>query len=324
MRKGIIVPIFLPYAGCKRRCVFCDQFTVSGEREVLPPWRIGTVVKKWEKYGRVEEIGFYGGTFTGLQKDLMISYLSSIREMYPHVRIRVSTRPDELEEEKLDILSNFGVEYVEVGVQTFRDEVLQACRRGYDGKTAVKALERLKSRGFTVGVHLMQGLPGNTFEDEFEDVKRVAKLKVDSCRLHPTLVFQDTPLHEMMFRGEYMPLSLSEALSRLVGMYIFLRGKGIVVNRIGLFLDENARKRLVAGPYHPALGHMVKAEAVFVKIRELIKDGRIRVALDKRYYPLLVGYRGRNTKRWKNSRIEVIVVFSKGFTVNDVSLLWLI
>ncbi|PLV59840.1 radical SAM protein [Thermotoga sp. KOL6] len=276
-----IIPIFLPYAGCKRKCVFCDQIKATGQKKVPSFSDIAQTIAEYSKTSQEYEIGFYGGTFTGLSEEMMEKYLRFVRK-FPVVKsIRVSTRPDEVNEQKLMILKRYGVETIEIGVQSFVDEILDASKRGYTAKEAEKTCKLIKKYGFTLSVHLMVGLPRSKKEHEILSALRTVECGADLVRIHPTLVFEGTELHEMMDRGEYSPLDLREAVDVCSDLVSILEGWGIKVIRVGYYVPVELRKHVIGGPFDPSLGDKVR-KAVITKIVERMKPRRI--VAPKRYF----------------------------------------
>ncbi len=308
-----IIPIFLPYAGCRHKCVFCDQVGVTGEAKRPTPDEIDEKIREYLKTRSEYELAFYGGTFTGLPLEIQLEYLEAAERWLGRgvVRLRISTRPDEIDEELAKILWEKGVRVVEIGVQSMFDNVLEASKRGHTVEDVERAVGILKKTGFEVGVHLMVGLPRSSFEKDVESARRVAKLGVDTARIHPTLVFKGADLRKMFESGEYEPLSLEEAVERSSEMLIVLEAKGVRVIRIGLHVPQEQIEEIVAGPHHPSIGEMVRAKVVR-KVVEKLKVSRICV--DRRHEGWVFGYGNGDFFR----RIGVDVIRSNEFTFDGL------
>ena len=126
-----ILPIFIPHAGCPHQCVFCNQKKISGQhsaalasaREQIARWR------SWLRPSLAHEAAFYGGSFTGLPLELQRELLQLTDELLAEGfigSVRLSTRPDYIDAERLQLLKEHHVELVELGVQSLDDKVLQA------------------------------------------------------------------------------------------------------------------------------------------------------------------------------------------------------
>ena len=274
----LIIPIFLPNLGCRQRCLFCNQ-RVTAE-EVPSPLVVRNFIqdsiKELPSNGtREKQIAFYGGTFTAIAKEDQIRYLEAARQFLASGlidSIRVSTRPDALEEEGLTLLKEYGVKTVEVGAQSMIDEVLSFSQRGHSVADILAAASRLEQWGFEVGLHLMIGLPGDTYELFLETIDRVIDLKPDFLRIHPTLVLRGAPLQTLWETGGYLPLSLEGAIRWLKKGLLTLERSGIRVARIGLQPTQGLEKHILAGPYHPALHQCVDSEIAFDMAEHLLQN----------------------------------------------------
>ncbi|MDK2786628.1 MAG: hypothetical protein PWQ80_1307 [Thermotoga sp.] len=272
-----IIPVFLPYAGCRKRCVFCDQVKATGQVKVPSLDDIAQLIEEYSKTSKEYELGFYGGTFTGLSEQKMEEYLSFVRR-FPVVKsIRISTRPDEVTVEKLEILKKYDVETIEVGVQSFSDEVLEASKRGYTSDEAEKACKLIKKMGFRLSVHLMVGLPKSSREGEILSALRTIECGADLVRIHPTLVFEGTELHRMMEASQYSPLDLEEAIDICSDLVCILEGWGVRVIRIGYHVPVELRRYVVAGPLDPALGDRVRKTVMKKEVMKRLKPTRVIV-----------------------------------------------
>ena len=274
----IIIPIFLPNAGCPERCLFCNQKAVATETpspSSVPKFIKASIMRQpSEKKNREKQIAFYGGSFTAIPQEDQIDYL---KEVQPFLRsgqihsIRVSTRPDALDEEILPMLKEYGVKTVEIGAQSMIDEVLLLSMRGHTTEDTISAVSRLRRWSFEVGLHLMIGLPGDTCDRFLQTLNQVVELKPDFLRIHPTLVLKGSPLEILWRTGRYSPLSLEEAVFYLKKGLLKLEGSFIRIARIGLQPTEQLQRHCLAGPYHPALHQLIDSEIVFDLAKQLLQ-----------------------------------------------------
>jgi histone acetyltransferase (RNA polymerase elongator complex component) len=262
-KKRLIIPIFIPFGGCTNRCVFCDQAGIIGEDSMPSSGDVKATIEKylstWKGAGR-REVGFYGGSFTGLPAALQKSYLESAYEFVSRKRVdalRLSTRPDYVSRERLALLSDYGVETVELGVQSMLDEVLKLSGRGHRASVSISAVGLIKGEGFKVGLQIMPGLPGDTYTSILDTARSVAELGPDFVRVYPTLVIRGTPLHRMYLKGEYTPWGLEDMVDVCRAVYSLFKGAGIPVVRFGLQPTRELERGLVSGPYHPAFRQLV-------------------------------------------------------------------
>jgi len=274
----IIIPVFLPFLGCRQRCLFCNQ-RVTAEEIPSPPFVqifIQDSIKGLPSdRTREKQIAFYGGSFTAIGKESQIRYLEVVRPFLTSGSIdsiRISTRPDALDQVALSLLKEYGVKTVEIGAQSMIDEVLSLSHRGHSGADILSATLRLKQCGFEVGLQLMIGLPGDTYKLFIETIDRVIDLKPDFLRIHPTLVLRGAPLETLWETGRYVPLSLEETIRWLKKGSLMAEKFGIRVARIGLQPTQGLEKHFLAGPYHPALRQCVDSEIAFDMAKYLLRD----------------------------------------------------
>ena len=208
------------------------------------------------------EIAFFGGSFTGIDRALMIRLLEIA---YSYVKdgrvksIRCSTRPDYISEEILDTLEKYGVKTIELGLQSVSEDVLLKTKRGHSATDEEKACRMIVDQGFELVGQMMIGLPGSDLEKELMTADFIISMGAVGARIYPTVVFCDTELSLMTRLGEYKPLSLDEATERSARVFDRFVKAGVKVIRIGLCSGENlsSDKTYFAGPNHPALGELV-------------------------------------------------------------------
>ncbi len=253
-----IYPLFLPYAGCPHRCRFCRQ----AESELPTPGEIETFLEGVLPAAGGGEIAFYGGTFTLLPVPLQEAYLRSVAPFLAAGRvagIRLSTRPDALPVATVERLRALRVTTVEIGCQSFSTMVLDHCGRGHGPLGVTAAVARLRRAGLRVGLQLMPGLPGGDRAEAVASLHAALDLHPDFLRIYPAVVFRGTELERDWRVGEYNPLSLSEAVDWCAEMLWLCRRAGVPVVRTGLQGTPDLERELVAGPWHPAFGQLVRS-----------------------------------------------------------------
>ncbi|MBE6619586.1 MAG: radical SAM protein [Ruminococcaceae bacterium] len=271
--KHVNIPVFVPHLGCPHDCVFCNQRKITGQEEFsLDNVRkdIETVLETLDPRSETAEIAFFGGSFTGIERSLMIELLSIANEFCLSGRvsgIRLSTRPDYIDGEILSILAKYPVKTVELGIQSISDEVLAASRRGHTAEQAKKAMRDVVDAGFELIGQMMIGLPFSDPDSEIETVREICRAGASGIRIYPTAVFSGTALHEMMRKGDYPPLTLEDAVERSAAVFEVAHSHGVKVIRIGLCetASLHSENGIVAGAFHPALGEMC-ISAFFLKL----------------------------------------------------------
>lgn len=304
--------MFIPHLGCPNDCVFCDQRTISGESE-FSLCRVRGIVENAlatiEGTGRCAEIAFFGGSFTGIDRALMISLLDLAEEYVKMEKvsgIRMSTRPDYISEEIIDIIGRYTLSEVELGVQSMADKVLSASRRGHTAAATEKACALLKSAGIPFVGQMMTGLPESTAEDEVFTARRICELGAAGCRIYPTVVFKNTCLAVMAERGDYIPLTVEEAVKRSADVLEVFVHHGVKCLRIGLQDSENLHdsEKYYAGPAHPALGELVRSELMRRRMQSAIEKlperEYVHIKVPVGTVSMAVGAHGANREYLKN------------------------
>jgi histone acetyltransferase (RNA polymerase elongator complex component) len=277
--RHINIPVFIPHLGCPNQCVFCNQHTISGVSD-FDPDSVRDIIDEALSTVNAEddvEIAFFGGSFTGIDRELMI-YLLEIANSYVlrgSVRsIRCSTRPDYVDEEIVGILKKYNVCVVELGLQSVSDEVLEITKRNHSFSDEERACRLITEAGITLVGQMMIGLPGATIETELETARFIINAGAVAARVYPTIVFRDTELCSMSVCGSYTPLSLDEAVERTAKVVSLLRESDVKVIRVGLCSSDNlsAEDTYFAGPNHPALGELVENRIYYDRISDKLKE----------------------------------------------------
>ncbi len=276
--KKRILPVFLPFAGCPHRCIFCDQTTQTGQkiRTLFEIYNeLETTLAHLQKIqAKAQEIAFYGGTFTALpmpwpKKFIELAYHYKQQKLI--TRIRCSTRPDAVSGEILGELSSLGLDMVELGIQSFDTQALMACKRGYTGEKAREACTMVLASGLGLGIQLLPGLPGDRPGVFLQDCEIAAQIVPETMRLYPCMVLEGTPLAYMWKTNAYQPWDIKQTRQNLsAGLGVLWKAK-VQVIRIGLAPEPGLEQRILAGPLHPALGQMIRGLALFQYIRDMSK-----------------------------------------------------
>jgi histone acetyltransferase (RNA polymerase elongator complex component) len=247
------------------------------------------------------EIAFYGGTFSLLPVQLQQHYLQVAGRFVDANRvsgIRISTRPDALDEACLERLQNSGVQTVEIGCQSFSDTVLERAGRGHSAETSRTAVRRCRDAGFKVGIQLMPGLPGGNAEEALGSLRQALDLQPAFMRIYPTVVIAGTALAKLWYAGAFRPWSLDETVELCAEMLLLCRRHDVPVIRLGLQQDRALEKNLLAGPFHPAFGQLVRSR---IWRRALVRVGSMGQKLSVHPDDLsdVIGHRGEN-RSWLN------------------------
>lgn len=314
MKKSHVnIPVFIPHLGCPNMCVFCNQRAISGVSSFLPESAKNTIDEALATVSRETEceIAFFGGSFTGIDRALMTELLDLAQSYVRDGRvsgIRMSTRPDYIDEEIIAILKRYTISAVELGIQSFSENVLSACRRGHLPNRSRAAMTMLREAGFQTVGQMMIGLPNSTTEDEIECAREICRLGAYGTRIYPTIVFRDTELYDMMLRGAYTPLTLREAVERSAAVLEVFVSNDVKCLRIGLCESDNLHSTdtYAAGPNHPSIGELVSGELYFNRICALLDkrkpvDGKgITIFVPRGDMSMAVGQKRCNKIRIEN------------------------
>jgi histone acetyltransferase (RNA polymerase elongator complex component) len=278
-RQRMIVPIFIPHQGCPYRCVFCNQNEISGAEKEEDQARLDNAFSTYlqsrplAELPAIREAAFYGGTFTALPAQRQEFLLSSVQGWVDRGYIqslRLSTHPGAVDTGALELLDNYSVKTIELGVQSTDPDVLRRSGRGDTPESLSRAVHLIRDKGYRLGLQLMLGLPGDS-EDVFQQsVDDTLQFKPDFVRIYPALVVRGTALHEMYQKGEYIPWSLERAVNALKGAVKRFDAAGISVIRLGLHPEPSLLDNIVDGPHHPALRSLVESRICFDTLSDLL------------------------------------------------------
>lgn len=320
-KKEYIIPIFIPFLGCPHDCAFCNQVKITNYKDNINKEntirQINQYLSYFPKNENLKEIAFFGGSFTGLDEKVMISYLEialNYKKKGIIDRIRLSTRPDYINNSILDILKKYEVDVIELGIQSLDNEILNANERGHSKEDSISASKLIKDYGFKLGHQIMPGLYKDSFDKAIKTGLDSIKMNPDMVRIYPTLVIKDTKLEKLYKEGLYKPLSLDEAIEISSRLYMIYSYKKIPVIRIGLQPTENIneKKDVVAGPFHPSIRQLVETNIHKIYLEELINKYRlknkIKIHISNREISIIAGNKKAN-KNYFYKKYGLIINF---------------
>ena len=281
-KKTRLLPFFIPHIGCPYICVFCNQPRISGHQEMVTPAIIRSSIQRAVSehgYSGQWEVAYFGGSFTAIPQEVQDTLLEPAIEAFQQgliQGIRLSTRPDAIREDRLKELYASGVRTIELGVQTLNDRMLIDAKRGHTVEDVELACAYIRQQGIILGIQLLPGLPGETWQTLIETAVRAGRLKADICRIYPVLVIEDTELADRVREGSYTPLTIEEAVAYSAFLKTYLEKQGTEVIRVGLQSTEDfdAGRGIVGGPYAPAFGELVVNYQVRQHIEKTIEEHR--------------------------------------------------
>lgn len=301
------IPVFVPHKGCPNDCVFCNQKKITGasedenfeETERIIEEHLSTMERPY-----YAEIAFFGGSFTGIEPDLQKRYLEIAKKYVDLGKvdgIRLSTRPDYISAEILEMLKSYGVTAIELGAQSMDDEVLAKNRRGHTAETTREATTLLKEYGFETGLQMMTGMYGSDATTDIFTGMEIAGMMPDTVRIYPTVVLGETALEKLYFSGEYLPPQLEESVEVCAKLYRIFDEKGIRIIRIGLQSTDTICEKgnIVAGAYHSAFGELVKSRIIRDELDKQVKNGVRIIEVPEKQLSATIGQKRANIKYFK-------------------------
>ncbi len=296
------ISVFVPHLGCPNKCSFCNQHYIA-RTSSLPNAdtvknAVETAVNSKNYNAANTEIAFFGGSFTAIDRVYMLCLLKAAFVFVQNGTvsgIRISTRPDCIDGEILEILKKYGVTAIELGAQSMCDEVLSLNMRGHTAADVVKASKMIKQYGFSLGLQMMTGLYGDTDEKALETAKKIIELKPDTVRIYPTIVLEDTLLADLFKVGKYIPQGLNNAVELCSELLNMFRKGNINVIRTGLHtIDE---EKYVAGPWHPAFKELCDSAFYLKKAKEMIdQKGDYLIEVNSSEISKMIGQKRENIK----------------------------
>ena len=305
MIKHYNIPIFLPEMACPYRCVYCNQFSITGLNDIIKAEDVKAIIDShlasFKEEQRFVEVAFFGGNFTGLPVQMQNDYLEAVQ---PYLDkglvdgIRCSTRPDYISYHRVQEIKRYGMRNIELGAQSTNDEVLKHCRRGHTYNDIAEASQIILSQGITLGLQMMIGLPFDTEEKDFQTAKDIVNLGAKETRIYPCIVVKDTELETMYRNGEYQALTIEEAVKRSAKLYSYFTENQVKVLRIGLHTsDELDSEAYVAGPYHKNFAEMVFSHIWKEKLTNIKTESKnIIINVPESQINHAIGWKGENKK----------------------------
>ena len=310
------IPIFLPELACPFRCVYCNQFSITGKQQLPDIQYVKNTIEQYlasfTETDRFVEVAFFGGNFTGLPEKMQDDFLKIV---HPYLEkgviqgIRCSTRPDYIDENRVKTLKNLGMRNIELGAQSTNDIVLQKCGRGHNFKDIENASQIIVNEGITLGLQMMIGLPFDSFENDMQTAEDIVRLGAKETRIYPCIVVKDTELEQLYRNGEYQPLSLDEAVEQSATLYEYFTEKDVKVLRMGLHTSDDLNgDAYVAGPYHKNFAEMVFSRLWGRKLDKIDeKSDTITIEVPENQLNHAIGYQGENKKKLQERYKKVVI-----------------
>ncbi len=311
------ISIFVPHKGCPNDCSFCNQRAISGQTVPATPDDVENAVKTAIEHNvnpKDTEIAFFGGSFTAIEREYMCSLLTAAKhflDTHNFKGIRVSTRPDCIDDEVLSTLEDYGVTAIELGAQSMDNEVLSANNRGHSAEDVRRASALIKNYGFELGLQMMTGLYKSDFEKDLYTAKEIIKIKPDTVRIYPTVVLKNTHLAHLQEIGEYTSPTAEESAPFCAELLQMFESNNIKVIKLGLHSSETVESDMVGGAYHPAFRELCEGYIYLEKILEKLdgkdKNCEYTIFVSQKALSKAKGQQKRNEKALKNQGFHCII-----------------
>jgi histone acetyltransferase (RNA polymerase elongator complex component) len=300
------IPIFIPEKACPFRCIYCNQYNITGKCKAPDENEVKEIINLYLSTipagDSQTEVAFFGGSFTGLAIKEQQYYLQLVQPYLQQGKvkgIRISTRPDYITSEILSSLKDHGVVAIELGAQSLNDDVLRASGRGHTSRDVETASVMIREMGFSLGLQMMTGLPGDDEEGAERTARKIIELGADCTRIYPTLVIKDTMLAEQYMRGVYKPQSMEEAVNLCARLYACFEEVGVKVLRTGLHSSEAFfnGETLLGGPFHPAFGELVQTRVWYNRLNTLAcgdKEKELCIRINPKDLNAAIGHKALN------------------------------
>ncbi|MFH1594262.1 MAG: TIGR01212 family radical SAM protein [Candidatus Omnitrophota bacterium] len=198
-------------------CIFCNEtgFTEFARTKLSVEEQIEKSMQFYRKRFKAEKFiaYFQNATNTHSTTERLKETYDIVKRFPDIVGLYISTRPDCVDEEKLELIAGYKKNYdvwIEYGLQSIHDTTLEAINRSHTHAQSAEAIKKTAEKGIKVGVHIILGLPGESKKDMMETASQVAALPIDGIKLHVFHVFKDTELERLHKKGKVKLLKSAE------------------------------------------------------------------------------------------------------------------
>ena len=255
----------------------------------------------------------------------MITLLEAV---YPFIAdetfsgIRISTRPDCIDNQVLEVLKKYGVTSIELGAQSMRDTVLELNDRGHTASQVEQASRLIKQKGFELGLQMMTHLYGDNDDGAIYTANRFVEIKPDTVRIYPTVILKGTKLAQLYNSGEYTVPDINKAVQLIVKLIDIFNNAGIKIIKLGLHASDDVEKEMVGGLYHPAFRELCESEMFFLKAMDIILNenifGKVIIKVNPKDLSKMIGQKRKNIDKFKQKGYVVKIVADNSVLYNDI------
>lgn len=318
--------MFIPHNGCPHQCSFCNQRGITGQSYQPTPYDVKSTIesalKNLNLSAEASEIAFFGGSFTAIDRKYMISLLEAAKSYVNKFRgIRISTRPDYINDEILTILKSYGVTSIELGAQSMSDKVLKSNNRGHLADDVNKSSSLIKKYGFSLGLQMMTGLYCSTPESDIDTAEKFIALKPDTVRIYPTVIMKNTKLADLYLSGKFVPYSLEQSVDLCSKLILMFESNGINIIRLGLHYSESLVNNSYGNNYHPAFKELCENKIFydkFLQMAALANKNKLEVFINESSLSKFLGQKKSNLAKFNSIGYDIKISFDNSLNKYDL------
>lgn len=316
MKKEYSIPIFVPHLDCKKCCTFCNKrFSKEDKKQVTEEdvkYEIEKKLRECKKKSKEIQVFFEGGNFTSIEKEKQEELLKAVQPYIKAKEIKsicVSSRPEDINKSTLKMLKKYHVNNIELVVISSNNYILEKCKGGHTFEDVIRATKLIKLYRFKLGLQIMVGLPESNEKDDLQTAKDCIKLKPKKVRISQVLVTNGTQLEEEYKKGDYIPLTISQAVERNKEIVKLLEQKHIRKIEI----ENKYKNNIIAGPYHSDFEQLVNDSIWYDRIVEKIKNInakviRVEIEANPQDTKNIIGYKEENITKLKDTYAVITIV----------------
>lgn len=196
-------------------CLFCDEagsFSRCFDKNLSIQEQIKLSIEKLSKQFKAEAFIAYFQSYSNTYSDI-----KNLKKIYDSVffderivSISIGTRPDCVDNEKLDLIAGYKHPWIEYGLQSAHDETLKLINRGHDFECFKNAVTETKKRGIKVCAHIILGLPNENKEMMLKTAEKLAQLNIDGIKIHMLTVLKDSPLAKIYEKEPFYLMNMEQ------------------------------------------------------------------------------------------------------------------
>lgn len=270
------------------------------------------------------EIAFFGGSFTAIDRQYMLELLTAAKPFTEVFKgIRISTRPDCIDDEVLTLLKEYGVTSIELGAQSMDNSILELNNRGHKAEDVVNASKRIKEFGFSLGLQMMTGLYGSDFDKDIKTAESFIALNPDTVRIYPTVIMKNTDLADFYNLGKFVPYTLDESVELCSRLILMFEREGISIIRLGLHYSDSLVSDSLGDNYHPAFKELCESKIFynsFIEQTSNLSSKKFDVFINQRSLSKFLGQKKSNIKKLNALGYELTVNFDNELSKYELKL----